>query len=210
MNGTSLFTGASQPQRVSNGNGNGIIDGANGYVPLNAAYMMVGDTYAYPYPEWYSVFDYLAAAQLVSLAQYDETDIANMQGGLAYPMLKHHTGGADPQYSGHTPSVPGGISVGYEVDSHYIRFGAASVNAPGWEGYGGWGCGYSGQAAYAVDSKIDDGKPFSGTVIITDWAYILRTNSTVPTGGSINCASPTAYVMQNEMQSCPLRIKALF
>lgn len=165
------------------------------------------------WPEWFSVFDHLAAARLYNLPQYDEgppaapNTAANIA-GIAFPAMhwQHEVSDA----AGIATHL-GGITVGYELNAHYLRYGTCYYNTTLKQTT--FMCGYSGTAAEQFDSKIDDGKPFSGTVQVSDPVYIFRTSTTPSVGGpSSSCVSGTDYAVNDQYRAwgCGLRVKAGF
>jgi hypothetical protein len=188
-NATTFFGAASQPQQVTNGDGNGHISimcstggiGWNGCTGM-AGYSGNGDDPAAGNanvrwmgsrvngPEWMSVYDHLAAASLVIFPQYDET-ISTPPVGTVCPLLRFSVAGgvSDLENNGTvTPCmsvayIPGNgtsSSPGYVSTGHKIALGAAgNYTAGASAGVNGWD-------AYAIDSKIDDGLPYSGSATI--------------------------------------------
>jgi prepilin-type N-terminal cleavage/methylation domain-containing protein len=216
-NATALF-GIGPYGHINNGDGNGLIRGYmnSSYTSettpdTDGHYVNVSDLGSGRWIEWFSVFDHLAAAGLYNIAQYDEGAIsspnvaANVAGG-AFPAMHWQHGNSD---GGGVATHLGGITVGYELDAHYLRYGTCYYNLVTVQT--SFVCGYSGSAAAQFDAKIDDGKPFSGSVQATDPIYILRVS---PAGGPFtNCVNGTDYVAANDgyrAWGCGLRVKAAF
>lgn len=204
-NATALFPAPSQPQAVTNGNGDGIIQGANGISDtINTFYY--NPTLALA--EWYAAFDQLAVAGLYNLPQYNENDIENQQGGKAYPAMHSQYGTIDPNDIGIEPSVPGGITIGYESDAHYIRYGAC------YQANGHYVptflCGFTSHAAFNLDKKIDDGLAWTGTVQNTNPIYILRVTYSQANSDQYCSSNTTNYLVQDQYHACALRVRAAF
>lgn len=220
INATHFF-GAGPFGHNNNGNGDGRIRGYSNssytsdttYDALGTYVVIAATGYSYWWQEWFSVFYQLSAAGLYNIPLYDEGTIAapntaaNMA-GIAYPAMHWQHGKADPNAGGGMANVPGGITVGHELDAHYIRYGVCYLAFSGYgPQYPGFMCGYTGQAAFSYDSKVDDGKPYTGNVRVSDPIYFLR-----PGGVSANCAGVTDYSSQNQLRGagCGLRVKAKF
>ncbi len=169
---TSLFGGASQPELVTDGDGDGKIR-----IATTANYPTAGDTNAAwsysngsSYAEWMGVFDHLSAAGLWPIAQYNEKLNPITYPDVVCPSLRFKSYGGASDVVGSV--VQGCMNVGYIPESgNTIALGA----------YGGTGpmgaattAAINGWEAYVIDSKIDDGKPFTGRVVVRAFNYIYR------------------------------------
>ncbi len=208
---TQLFGGVAQPELVTNGDGDGKIAILT-YASPNNGHPTAGDVntlWAYTfnsnytnYAEWTGVFDHLAAAGLWPIKQYDERVNPTTYPDVVCPALRFK-----PVASG---AIQGCMSVGYVpgyvvpggysniADGHKIALGA----------YGGTGplagpAGPTPSDAYAVDSKIDDGMPFTGKAVVMHYYYMYRSNS--------SCNNGTGYSNSTtSTNACPLYIGANF
>jgi prepilin-type N-terminal cleavage/methylation domain-containing protein len=168
-NMTNFFTSASQPEKVTNGNGNGIIDAVD-----------VGNLNGWGTAEVYYVFDHLAAAGLINFNQYDETASSVVESGTGYPEAKFEASGTAKV---NNPGVARasnrpGILIGYQVGIGYIP--ARHVVAVGFCRFREWGGGYiAGECAlnpweaFSVDDKIDDGVPTTGQIVVVPTGFYM-------------------------------------
>lgn len=156
-NATSFLTGASQPDKVTNGNGNGLID--RGDCTNRCSY-----TWQWGGLEWKYVFDHLAAAGMFNFATYDETlaGNSNNRAGYGYPACAMAPEGL---WNAGQPGSPGtfdcGVILSYEFNGHYVRIGAAPLYSS--ISYLNFNAGLIPSVAQQMDEKFDDGKPASGT-----------------------------------------------
>ncbi len=227
---TQLFGGASQPQAVTNGNGDGKIAMSNaGTYPSTAGNPTPGDTNfgwapANPsgganHTEWTDVFDHLAAAGMWPIAQYNE--YPNMATAVypdvICPGLRFKTYGSPSDIA--AVVVPGCMNVGYVpgynisgysniVDGHKIALGA----------YGGTGqllgsAGLNPWEAFTIDAKIDDGMPFTGRAVILYPSYIYRGNDFCSGSGRVYLNENNVSIGAGgipRLRFCPLYISADF
>lgn len=216
---TLFFGSATQPDRVTNGNGNGLIEhevGANG-----CRYRWMSTV-----EEWPSVFDHLAAAHLYPIGQYDETAISNNIAGKGYPVCEY-SGTGD---SSGTPSVtPDGYQCGVILAAdnrkHYIHLGA-QANDPA-QTYTSFQNAYRPAEASDLDRKYDDNVPITGRIQAMPrggymcssasvaaawlpWGSDLQLNPTYGVFNTCTNASGTAYGNNTVWRYCALRINAGF
>lgn len=187
---TTYFPAATQPNKVTNGTGNGIISGAGntttngGLSPIDTTYT-VWDSWGvnsgfYFRSEWVGVFDHLAAAGMYGISQYDEQSWSALYPGIAYPKMKINSDGSDA-HSAYTAFDyrQGGMILGYEPNygyipgGHKIRLGV-SFNPSGVVNGVSFIGGLNPWEAQSLDQKIDDGRPFSGTVVVTNRLYLYK------------------------------------
>jgi prepilin-type N-terminal cleavage/methylation domain-containing protein len=204
---TMFFSSGSQPELVRNGNGNKIISGTwvSGADPFNWTWYSAASALA----EWSSVFDHLSAAGLTELAQYDETVAGANAPGVGYPKQK-----VNDRITTAALAMPGGVAVGYDVGNmhiipgHKIRLGACTYHPS----YPGFGCNISTLTGFAIDSKIDDGKPYSGATVITGpYNYVYRVpgtaqNDTTTCGDAVT----NTYRVTSKAGGCAVTINASF
>ena len=194
-NATQFFSASSQPAQVRNGNGNGNIQGTydTGGNPFNMPWWPSNNASA----EWAEVFDQLSAASLWDILQYDETSVASNAINIAYPPLRFFGGSANVSAGWGAYNERGGMGLGYDIATQHITAGnkirlgiCGGVNA----GYPGFGCGITPIYAYRIDSKLDDGQPYSGRVYLggpTVYAYRLPGTAQDDTGACGVSASNT-------------------
>lgn len=191
---TSFFTAGSQPQRVTNGDGDGKIYAAVGYSSsvTNSAYGGWGYEFA-------KVFDHLAAADMVEMAQYDETISATTAQGVGYPLMK-----MDPR---------SGILIAYEFGAYHIHDG----NKFRWGTYdnGGGGVyhrGYTPQETWQFDTKMDDGFPLSGRFYVVSFPYIYRVpgDPNDSLGSTCIVGTTNVYQLSSTTRNCYIDIDAKF
>ena len=119
-NATTFFTGGSQPEQVSNGDGNKRICGY--YNATGGCNGAAHDSYGWDVTsagESHRGWDHLAASGLVELAQYDETDRDIwLPPGVGYPKLKINSVGEGSDAAGHTYRQ-GAMTFGYEPAAGY-------------------------------------------------------------------------------------------
>ena len=164
---TSFFSATEQPDLVTDGDGNGIVRAFYYNLGLGINFGTWGSSSSY---ESRSVWEHLARADIINLTSYDETHHANF---LAFTPQSPLKIGKDP--NGYpSGDIKKGLAFGWEPANGYITAGhkialgsiytstylinVASL-APA------RGHSISIQQAYSIDSKIDDGKPFSGKVV---------------------------------------------
>ena len=227
---TAFFNATTQPEEVTNGNGDGIICGAWKYDGINtscAVFDANSSFYAHlgsPYSEWFNVFDHLAAAGLMH-HQYDETDFgANMMPDAGFPAAKLQSTGTG-LYTAQQVYRQGGVAVGYEGSISYqkggnqIKLALCMNNELIWGiGWAGFACGLNFDDARALDEKIDDGKPYTGTmVMMAPESYVYRINGSVAGDDTVYCAdyATNTYVQKtysgsDTYRNCSPSIKASF
>lgn len=229
-NATAFFSATTQPEKVKNGNGDGIICGALKWDGVNQSCAVVDDNagyYAnmpYHYAEWFNVFDHLAAAGLMH-HQYDETNPAgaSMMPGVGFPMAKINSAGTGP-YTTQQVYRQGGVAVGYEGAFSYqkggnqIKLGLCINNELIWAmGAPGFQCGLNYDEAKALDDKIDDGRPYSGNMVMMAGSYVYRIHGSAVGDNTVYCAdyATNSYVQKtysgsNTYRFCSPSIKASF
>ncbi|HLJ93842.1 MAG TPA: prepilin-type N-terminal cleavage/methylation domain-containing protein [Gemmataceae bacterium] len=159
---------------VTNGNGDGRIAGyctSDGATPsevpyLNGFYCQLWGVQA---PEWFHAYDHLAAAGLVKLPRYDETDATNNHGGGAYYQQALRAGNYKP--SAHVYAGQAGVVFGYEPGGHRIRLGACTLADWGVQVVV-FGCAPPPSDLLSIDAKLDDGSLTTGRAFITDQIYL--------------------------------------
>lgn len=157
-NATTFFAASSQPEQTSNGDGNKLIEV---YHSPSGVWGWLDEAKSY--------FDHLALGGLLPLTPYNETSgITAANSGLP---LKISPLGNDPMWQ---PPVGTGLYIGYEPAVDYIPAGhkiAIGGNIGLTVTIAQFGKQISQSQAYAIDSKIDDGKPFSGTSVAVGRVY---------------------------------------
>ena len=158
-------------QFTTNGNGDGKINGSQ---PGN-----LGDWGDW---EFKRAFNHMAQANVYDFATYNDNDnsVATVP-GLGYPLMILRSKSVN-----NPNGYPSGIVVGWEdaisyvQAGHKIKLGACSGFGGAYSGYSGFGyvtfnCGVSTNDTQALDSKLDDGKPYSGNAYISgaDYAYYI-------------------------------------
>lgn len=203
LNAATFFPSSAQPARVTNGDGNGTLDsipygGANTN-PFGGEY--IGTERA-------SFFDHLAAAQVIPLGPFDETDVASQQSGVAFPKSplgpRFIAVDTSPQCDYCSASLP--------PTGRYFMLGVVPdptgnnwVDSPGL---------VAPADASALDVKVDDGRPLTGGV------EVLR-NGTGDDGGTTvevatpavgNCISPAVGnpYLNSSALLCTLAVRAKF
>lgn len=221
INARNFMGGASQPDQVSNGNGNGIIDRDG--VSNACVYRWANGN------EWQYVFDQLAAAKMVSHGQYDETSVTNNLPGLGYPLCAWEATGdtlTNPIVAGANQC---GVILSHEFKRHYFRIGAMPRN-PGQQ-YLSFENGYRPADASRFDRKFDDALPLSGFIQAATYSTYhcastaagvaagfgdgrdLTTNASYGIMSASNCANAagTAYNgTTSNWRYCSFRINAGF
>lgn len=197
---TQFFSAGSQPEGVTNGNGDGII--SSGY---NAYHV---NMYWLPTGEWSYAWDHLAAAGLVSLAQFNETDYTQATiPGIGFPKLKFQDKGpGHSQYpwGGNTTlnsfDSAGGIVFGNQPampyspwypSGHLIRLSARHMAYAGAQNGLGFVRGVNPWNAKSMDEKMDDGKPMSGRFVAGDDDYWVTRVDGSPNGYFSALCNPT-------------------
>ncbi len=192
-NATGFFAGASQPQQVQNGNGDDKITAVeftvdqwwdvtqhwrncNGPAPGGAnantttGLLRPDNCSVAFYPgEWINAWDHLAAANLApeGIAQFDETS-PTITLGIQFPALKSPINRKN--------SNRGGIAFGYVPSISYTPYmTAANKVIIGLCTDTTSRCGIDSWNALSIDTKLDDGMPFSGKMISLGWNNTYRT-----------------------------------
>ena len=207
---TRYFSATTQPEKITNGNGNEMINSYTLYGrDQDQTYSNSGWAPTYS-DEWASVFDHLAAAGLFDLGMYDETSTSSDKPGIGYPRA-HVT--ASTQYSTYTNSISGVVvgwepKVAYKKGGHVISLSRCSqvlfgANVPNMQR-----CGVSAEQARLLDEKLDDGFPYTGKMVpasSTDYLYDIPAG----TSGCADYATNT-YKVKTSSSVCPIRISASF
>lgn len=132
--------------------------------------------------EFILAMDHLAASELIDLQPFDEIDLlTRTMPGIGMPKLKVDSKGVNITV-GYESSMAehvwrrGGITIGYEPPGYYhkgghvIKLGACphrELNAShAAQGTLGFNCALNPSEARALDTKIDDGKPYSGNAVV--------------------------------------------
>jgi len=170
---TDYFNAGTQPAKVSNGDDSGHIDITNYKITGGDINVAWGSSVTGNYSEWASVFDHLSAARLWEMPQYDEGSIVQGSGGagVACPMSKIQSNGGASDVFGY--ALPTCMAMGYIPAFDYVTAGHKIVFGGGTLFAGGTS-GLNPQDAFVIDSKIDDGKPFTGNAVIMGTGYIYR------------------------------------
>jgi prepilin-type N-terminal cleavage/methylation domain-containing protein len=175
-----FFGATTQPDRVTAGNGNGTIEASN-----------TGNLNGWDLTEYLNVFDHLAASKLITFSQYDETPwvVANNETGIMWPASKFEARGAakagNPAITRASDSP--GIVIGNQVAVGYIPGG--NVMHIGVCKYRQWGgfylageCGLNPWEGFHLDTKMDDGLPTSGQVIVVPSGFYMTPGNGFSTG----------------------------
>jgi prepilin-type N-terminal cleavage/methylation domain-containing protein len=208
---SAYFTSSTQPTKVTDGNGNGMIEGSN---PSNL--------YGWDTIEWRYVFDHLAAAKLVDLPQYDETDYNTINNaGIGYPKSEFEPEGSPPAGNSYARVINfAGIVIGYNHQTlsyirggHKIGLGACDMGT--WSSfYMGFYCGVGPLEATYIEAKMDDGLPLTGKVHIVPEFYQTTAHGYSSSANCINTGTtPVSYrdeYDQTALRRCNLQILANF
>jgi prepilin-type N-terminal cleavage/methylation domain-containing protein len=226
---TAFFGATAQPEKVTNGNGDGIICGAFKWDGINTSCTVFDEnsgfyaTFSSPYSEWFNVFDHLAAAGLMH-HQYDETNsVANLMPDTGFPLAKLQSSGTGP-YTAQQVYRQGQVAVGYENSFFYqkggnqIKLGLCMNNELIWApGVPGFACGLNFNDAKSLDEKIDDGKPYTGTmVMMAPESYVYRIHgsaiddTTYCSDYATNSYVQKKYSGSDTYRNCSPSIKASF
>lgn len=203
---TRFFNAASQPDRVSNGNGDGWI---RTNFPGSIGQMNTGWEVA-------SVFDHLAASGLFNFQTYDESSaVPSNYSGVGYPVGKLPLGrhSADSNNKGMgimvgdfgalLPVMPAGRKI-------ILGICGTSNNKPGGN------CGPTPIQALDMDTKLDDGLPYTGSMrVIGTGEYISRIGGYGGGDDTTACATYATNIYKNtgtnqDRAVCPLAIHAQF
>lgn len=175
-----FFDGTTQPEEVTDGNGNGIIRGysSDSTPTINTLWCALSSNVIC---EYMSVFDHLSAAGLWPMPQYDESDTAALYPGIGLPAIRLPVRGVVYPHANFQPNILGGVAVGYEpaflynTGGHRIRLGACAYATGTWgPGYVSFHCSITPSESFTIDSKIDDGKPMSGNMVLTEQLYVYN------------------------------------
>jgi prepilin-type N-terminal cleavage/methylation domain-containing protein len=226
-NATSFFTATTQPEAVTNGNGNGRICGFTVNNACDPADVTSNSAAGFVWgwseiSEFMSVFDHLAAAKLWSGPQYSERATnSDWSGpvtsqnvpGIGYPKIKLNSVGSGVWGGNPITAGQGGIVTGYQHGYGYVKAGHKLRT-----GYcGNFTCAMNPWQAFALDTKIDDGKALTGSVVVGDENYAFTDPTTGPVYGL--CANVDVYRNESNLQSvsgvpmnraCTLIISASF
>lgn len=215
INATQFFASISQPAKVTNGNGDGLIDISTSSVVagdqnIGWAHSLAGNYYA----EWGGMFDQLNASNLWSMPQYDE-ETTGQTTGISCPATVFRSGGNTSDVV--LQILDGCMSLGYVPGYNYVKDGhKIALGAYGGSGAMGAGssAGINPWEAEAVDTKLDDGKPYTGQAVIMNYGYIYRTPA--------YCANDPSNIYRNQsnividgsgnprVKTCVLYISAQF
>lgn len=163
---TVFFDAGSEPDQVRNGDGDGRISD-RGSVTSSTSWF----TFTH---EWGQVWDHLAAAKLVKLAQYNggspSTDNFT---GISMPAVRFDAKAGSGGFGG----VKGGMIMGFESSFHHnrgghrIRLGVCGDGTNGAQFY----CGIDVEDVGAMDEKMDDGHPYTGNFVLMGYGpYTYR------------------------------------
>jgi prepilin-type N-terminal cleavage/methylation domain-containing protein len=220
LNATYYFASGAQPEAVTNGNGNGMIDrGA----------IATGCNYGYfSGQEWRYAFDHLAAAQMVKYGQYDETNVSSnttVAGNAGSMPLCAWLARGTTVYTTQVGAQNCGVIMAYEFKRHYFRLGAMGNLLA--TSYTLLGMGMTAPDASSFDDKFDDGLPLTGNMVVAPLQYQCGWSPTTPgwegldltnnpTYGTIGCTSAvgvnswTSNSVHITQRRCSLRINASF
>ncbi|MGE3714395.1 MAG: type II secretion system protein [Alphaproteobacteria bacterium] len=194
-NATSFFSAGAQPEQVRNGNGNSQVCATGAYgIPIMCDTADTNSSFLFLATEVSSFFDHLAAAGFIPLKQYDETLEASFYPDIAFPSMKFQSSGGDQLTTFYGSKA--GIVASYLLSYLHIQAGNKLIMGA----CGGSGtqhtpayCGFSGNEAYMIDLKVDDGLPLTGSSVIISYYYLYR----VPGDVNDNISACTAAVGQN-------------
>lgn len=200
---TRFFPAAEQPEAVLNGNGNRRInimplelepgDQNAGWGPSDIS----GGAY---YSEWTGVFDQLAAANMYEFPRYDEGEVPTGSGGagVVCPHIKFESkGGASEIINAQAPACTAVGYIGayeYVPDGHKIVIGGGALEAGQAAGINPW-------EAEFLDSKLDDGRPKSGQMVVMANGYIYRLSASQ---ACWNFYDDTMYYNEAAMRNLPV------
>ena len=205
-NAATFFNAGSQPDQVTSGNGNGVVDSWGG-TRTKAEYESdsldyIGDA---TNSEIFKFFDHLAAAKLITLGQFDETSASANAAGVGYPKAALQASG-EPHSWMASPGTQPGVGVYYYPGYYSMRAGNKIV--AGLCYYTAWGdpngavsagCGYMGEITHTIDMKIDDGKPFTGSMrIVPVYPYMYRLPGNPQSLGTTFCADETTNTYRHD------------
>lgn len=185
-----------------NGNGDGIISNStSGY-----NYSPISQQITYFTTESAYLWDDLARAKLIKLAPFN-TDMPT-NGVQPMPGLDYVALTTRPQF---------GIIVGCDCEASvatgsYLLVGIGSADS---EGLNSTPAVYSTADAFYIDTKIDDGKPFSGTIIsseVTTWddGTMFSPSTPAVSGSCVSTSTGNPYNFNEVLPRCALRIKGAF
>lgn len=165
-NATSFFPGDAQPALTTNGNGDGKVE-AYQFNPVLPVYhaAWIGD-------ERRGSWEQLGRAGIMDITPSNDN---NLQEFTMYSPQSPLATGNDPQGYPASSRLRKGMQFGWEASTDYISSGhklvlggnsilGISFHSPLMI-MNSWGYSISIKDAFAVDTKIDDGKPFSGKVV---------------------------------------------
>lgn len=165
-----------------------------------------------------SFFNHLANANLVSIAPFDEVDYINFtsyEAGLYYPKVPVGKGFITSYVTDTASLPPNTVPFNY----HYFILGITPQgDVPGggsWEWVNGYPANIRAPDAFAIDSKLDDGKPLTGSTITIlpisgDDPYFSRVlDDPAASGACVTTASGNPY-SYNANDMCTLMTRAAF
>lgn len=167
------FNATTQPKKVRDGNGNRRIEISNLTVEGGDQNVGWGYSSGGNHSEWVSVFDHLSAGNMYDIPQYDEDNVPQGSGcnRVACPKLRFKSKGgtSDVVLGVLEPGLVTGFIPGYSYisEGHKIVIGGGSLYAGASAGINPW-------EASALDSKIDDGRPYKGRAVVMQPVYIYR------------------------------------
>jgi prepilin-type N-terminal cleavage/methylation domain-containing protein len=176
---TTFFPSSAQPERVTNGNGDNIINASSS-----------GNLNGWEQTEMYYVWDHLAASGLVNFLQYDETPYTTTvnEVGTGYPESKFSASGSITGGGAVVRSnSKAGILIGNQQQVGYISGG--NVMHIGMCKFSNWGgaysageCGLNPWEAFYIDQKMDNGIPVTGKIIIVPNGFYMTPSNGFSSG----------------------------
>ena len=216
---TKLGSGGAQPTATTAGNNDGRILGYIFHNNVQADVYNLSGNNQWIFntgwrSEWTSVFDHLALVKMYKFEQYTETSTAltNRYPGIMYPKM------IVPSNASGTDIVPiGGVVVGYEPGpvaninaGHKIKLGQCPSSIT-WSQHSDFWCGPNPVDAAAIDNKLDDGNPYTGSVYITA-IYTYRVPNGLVGNDTNACGNSTTnkYRVTSTTANCIPTIDANF
>ena len=195
-NATQFFAASSQPEQVFNGDGN-----------RNLSFIDLGGDGSIGFFEGEQAFfyDHLAAANLISLSQFDEEEDAEFGViGVGFPESQLGAGGLAVGITAPDQDLPGNqhqyLLGGGQVFDVVLSTETPTLRAAD---------------ALTLDTKMDDGRPLTGKVVAAregaEYFDPLFSNLAIPaaSGGCVTTATNNPYSII-EGQNCAILIKAGF
>lgn len=206
-----FFGGSSQPDQVRNGDGNGNIRGywtgsSETTIDVNATFSSPGNS------ESGSVFEHLSAAGLWNMPAYNETitTVATIV-PLALPEAKIRSRGGHAGVAAAYGQVyrQGRVFLGYVPGFSYIQTAnhimltGCQMYEGSWSNSFGYLCGLNVDEAAALDGKIDDGKPYSGNMVIGGMQSPYYIPGAAAIGGYDNTTTCASAATGNYLSTAP-------